>query len=78
MPFELVSRQVVAEQSKVSITAPAAAGGRGGRGGGAGGTGDDDSGADAASGDAVLGACNQVGRTPRSAADPLVGLLGLW
>ncbi len=37
MPFELVSKQVVAEQSKASITAPPAAGGRGGRGGGAGG-----------------------------------------
>ena len=41
MPMELVSRQVLAEQSKASITAPAAAGGRGGRGGmgGAGGGG---------------------------------------
>jgi Zn-dependent M28 family amino/carboxypeptidase len=37
MPFELVSRQVVPEQSKASITAPPAAGGRGGRGGGGGG-----------------------------------------
>jgi Zn-dependent M28 family amino/carboxypeptidase len=34
MPFELVSKQVVPEQSKASITAPPAAGGRGGRGGG--------------------------------------------
>src|ERR1700733_12950115 len=32
MPFELVSKQVVAEQSKASLTAPG--GGRGGRGGG--------------------------------------------
>jgi len=41
MPMELVGRQVVAEQSKASITAPAVAGGRGGRGGmgGAGGGG---------------------------------------
>jgi Zn-dependent M28 family amino/carboxypeptidase len=39
MPFELVSKQVVAEQSKASITAPAVAGGRGGRGGGMGGAG---------------------------------------
>jgi hypothetical protein len=39
MPMELVSKQIVAEQSKASITAPAAAGGRGGRGGGAGGMG---------------------------------------
>src|SRR5450759_1265336 len=39
MPMELVSKQVVAEQSKASITAPAAAGGRGGRGFGAGGAG---------------------------------------
>ena len=37
MPFELVSKQVVPEQSKASITAPPAAGGRGGRGGGGGG-----------------------------------------
>jgi hypothetical protein len=37
MPFELVSKQVVPEQSKASITAPPAAGGRGGRGGGRGG-----------------------------------------
>ncbi len=36
MPFELVSKQVVPEQSKASITAPVAAGGRGGRGGGGG------------------------------------------
>ena len=40
MPMELVSKSVLAEQSKVSITAPPAAGGRGGRGmGGAGGGG---------------------------------------
>jgi hypothetical protein len=40
MPMELVSKSVLAEQSKASITAPAAAGGRGGRGmGGAGGGG---------------------------------------
>ncbi len=39
MPMELVSKQIVAEQSKASITAPAAAGGRGGRGGGPGGAG---------------------------------------
>ena len=39
MPMELVSKQIVAEQSKASITAPAAAGGRGGRGGGMGGAG---------------------------------------
>src|ERR1035437_6250818 len=39
MPMELVGKQVVAEQSKASITAPAAAGGRGGRGGGMGGGG---------------------------------------
>src|ERR1035437_10228643 len=40
MPMELVSKSVLAEQSKVSITAPPAAGGRGGRGmGGAGGAG---------------------------------------
>jgi Zn-dependent M28 family amino/carboxypeptidase len=37
MPFELVSKQVVPEQSKASITAPPAAGGRGARGGGGGG-----------------------------------------
>ena len=37
MPFELVSKQVVPEQSKASITAPPAFGGRGGRGGGGGG-----------------------------------------
>jgi hypothetical protein len=37
MPFELVSKQVVPEQSKASITAPPAGGGRGGRGGGGGG-----------------------------------------
>ena len=35
MPFELVSKQVVPEQSKASITAPAVGGGRGARGGGA-------------------------------------------
>ena len=34
MPMELVSKSVLPEQSKASITAPAAAGGRGGRGGG--------------------------------------------
>src|ERR1039458_1866306 len=41
MPMELVARQVLPEQSKASITAPAVAGGRGGRGGmgGAGGGG---------------------------------------
>src|ERR1022692_1911404 len=40
MPMELVSKSVLAEQSKVSITAPPPAGGRGGRGmGGAGGAG---------------------------------------
>jgi Zn-dependent M28 family amino/carboxypeptidase len=39
MPFELVSKQVVASESKASITAPAAAFGRGGRGGGGGGGG---------------------------------------
>src|SRR5207249_3421576 len=39
MPFELVSKQVVAGESKASITAPAAAFGRGGRGGGGGGGG---------------------------------------
>src|SRR5215471_18726486 len=37
MPFELVSKQVVADQSKASITGPAPAFGRGGRGGGGGG-----------------------------------------
>ena len=39
MPMELVGRQVVAEQSKASITAPAPAPGRGGRGFGGGGGG---------------------------------------
>ena len=40
MPIELVSRQVSAEETKASITAPAGRGGRGGRGaGGAGGAG---------------------------------------
>ncbi len=39
MPMELVAKQVLPEQSKASITAPAAAGGRGGRGGGMGGAG---------------------------------------
>jgi Zn-dependent M28 family amino/carboxypeptidase len=39
MPMELVARQVVPEQSKASITAPAVAVGRGGRGGGMGGAG---------------------------------------
>jgi hypothetical protein len=41
MPMELVAKQVLPEQSKASITAPAVAGGRGGRGGmgGAGGGG---------------------------------------
>src|SRR5215467_16298323 len=34
MPIELVSRQIVADESKASITAPAAGGGRGGFGGG--------------------------------------------
>src|ERR1035441_7992064 len=33
MPMELVAKQVLPEQSKASITAPAVAGGRGGRGG---------------------------------------------
>lgn len=33
MPFELVSRQILADESKVSVTAPAPQGGRGGRGG---------------------------------------------
>ncbi len=37
MPFELVSKQVNAEATKASITAPAGGGGRGGRGGGGGG-----------------------------------------
>src|SRR5580698_56478 len=41
MPFELVSRQIVADESKASLTAPAAGGagggrGRGGQGGGGG------------------------------------------
>ena len=36
MPFELVSKQVVPEQSKASITGPAVGGGRGARGGGGG------------------------------------------
>src|SRR4051794_40146865 len=41
MPMELVSKSVIADQSKVSVTAPPAAGGRGrgGAGGGAGGGG---------------------------------------
>ncbi len=39
MPFELVSRQVVAEESKVSVTAPPGRGGRGGFGGAGGGGG---------------------------------------
>jgi hypothetical protein len=39
MPFELVTKQVNAEATKVSITAPAAGGGRGARGGGGGGRG---------------------------------------
>jgi Peptidase family M28 len=40
MPFELVTKSVIADQTKVSITAPAAGGGgRGGRGGGGGGGG---------------------------------------
>jgi Peptidase family M28 len=38
MPFELVSKTVIAEQSKASLTAPGG-GGRGGRGGGGGGGG---------------------------------------
>jgi Zn-dependent M28 family amino/carboxypeptidase len=36
MPFELVTKSVIAEQSKASLTAPGGAGGRGGRGGGGG------------------------------------------
>jgi Peptidase family M28 len=39
MPMELVSKSVLPDQSKASITAPAAGGGRGGRGGGGGGGG---------------------------------------
>jgi hypothetical protein len=37
MPIELVSRQIVPDESKISLTAPAVGGGRGGFGGGAGG-----------------------------------------
>ena len=36
MPFELEARSVVADESKISLTAPAGGGGRGGRGGGGG------------------------------------------
>src|SRR5580704_7974225 len=39
MPLELVTKSVIPESTKVSITAPAAGGGRGGRGGGGGGGG---------------------------------------
>ncbi len=39
MPIELVTKSVIPESTKVSITAPAAGGGRGGRGGGGGGGG---------------------------------------
>src|SRR5215475_13126736 len=39
MPLELVSKQVIADESKASITAPGGRGGRGGRGGGNGGGG---------------------------------------
>jgi Zn-dependent M28 family amino/carboxypeptidase len=39
MPFELVTKSVISEQSKASLTAPAAGNGRGGRGGGGGGNG---------------------------------------
>src|SRR6516164_544182 len=40
MPMELVSRQIVPEESKVSLTAPALGGGRGAFGGAGGGGGD--------------------------------------
>ena len=39
MPIEMVSRQIVVEESKASVTAPAGRGGRGERGGGGGGGG---------------------------------------
>jgi len=61
MPMELVSKQVLAEQSKASITAPAAAGGRGGRGGGMGGAG----GAGAAGGGGARGGA-ATPATPRT------------
>lgn len=39
MPFELVSKQIMPDETKVSVTGPAARGGRGGFGGGGGGQG---------------------------------------
>src|SRR6476659_8880200 len=39
MPMELVSRSVIAEETKASVTLPAGRGGRGGRGGAGGGGG---------------------------------------